>query len=232
MTTTDRRPGLFEAYEQAADITGGVEPGQLGRPTPCAKYDVTLLVDHVVGAGHRAAALGRGESPTGDEFPHVELANAPEQLRSAGNEARAGWSDDSRLVATVTMPWGEAYTGATLVDMYLAELATHAWDLAVATDQLGRLHEGLAGTALEAARSMLKPEYRNSMGRPSARRWRPRRAPRTGSSSLPSWAANHGQPGADRLLGAANTVDVIVCAPHARSPGPAAQRVGLQLLRD
>jgi hypothetical protein len=31
------------------------------------------------------------------------------------------------------MPWGEEYTGATLVDMYLAELAAHAWDLARAT---------------------------------------------------------------------------------------------------
>ena len=37
------------------------------------------------------------------------------------------------------MPWGEEYTGATLVDMYLAELAAHAWDLARATGQLGKL---------------------------------------------------------------------------------------------
>ena len=34
------------------------------------------------------------------------------------------------------MPWGEEYTGATLVDMYLAELAAHAWDLARATGQI------------------------------------------------------------------------------------------------
>ena len=37
------------------------------------------------------------------------------------------------------MPWGEEYTGAPLVDMYLAELAAHAWDLARATGQLDRL---------------------------------------------------------------------------------------------
>ena len=36
------------------------------------------------------------------------------------------------------MPWGEEYTGATLVDMYLAELAAHAWDLARATGHRGK----------------------------------------------------------------------------------------------
>jgi len=62
------------------------------------------------------------------------------------------------------MPWGETYTGFTLVDMYLAELATHTWDLAAATDQLGRLDSDLAATALDGARAMLKPGYRNLMG--------------------------------------------------------------------
>ena len=46
------------------------------------------------------------------------------------------------------MPWGEEYTGAALVDMYLAELAAHAWDLARAIRadrQAGPFHR-LAGT--------------------------------------------------------------------------------------
>jgi uncharacterized protein (TIGR03086 family) len=59
------------------------------------------------------------------------------------------------------MPWGETYTGATLVDMYLVELATHAWDLARATGQLGRLDPDVAGPALGAARGTVRPEYRN-----------------------------------------------------------------------
>ncbi len=62
------------------------------------------------------------------------------------------------------MPWGENYTGATLVDMYLAELAVHAWDLARATGQLGNLDPSLAAPALEGARAMIKPSYRNMAG--------------------------------------------------------------------
>jgi uncharacterized protein (TIGR03086 family) len=164
MTISDHRLALFQAYEQAAAVVEGVEPVQLGGPTPCPDYDVATLVDHLVGAARRAVALGRGETPTGEEFPHVELAAAPAALRSAGREAQAAWSDDARLGAMLTMPWGETYSGTTLVDMYLAELAAHAWDLAVATDQLGRLDCDLAGTALDGARAMLKPEYRNRMG--------------------------------------------------------------------
>jgi hypothetical protein len=48
--------------------------------------------------------------------------------------------------------------------MYLAEITAHTWDLAFATGQVGRLDPTLAGPALEAARAMMKPEYRNVMG--------------------------------------------------------------------
>lgn len=161
MTTTDRRPDFYRAYDHAADIVSGVSPAQLGAPTSCAQFDVATLVDHIVGAGHRAAALGRGVSPANEELPHVELPDAPDELRQAGKDARSAWSNDASLASTVTMPWGEVYTGATLVDMYLAELTAHAWDLASGTGQLDRLDPGLAGPGLDAARSMLKPEYRN-----------------------------------------------------------------------
>ena len=163
--TTDRRSPFFESYDHAADIVAGVRPDQLGGSTPCADYDVAALVDHLVGAGQRAVLLSSGEAPpAGDEFPHVELADGADQLRRAAKEARVAWANDSTLARNTTMPWGETYTGAALVDMYLAELATHAWDLAAATGQIGRLDSNLAGPALEGARSMMKPEYRNAMG--------------------------------------------------------------------
>lgn len=161
----DRRPHLVRSYDHAAGIVAGIDADQLGRPTVCPEFDVAGLVDHIVGAGWRAVSLGRGEAPTGEEFPHVELGDAPGELRRAGGEAAAAWADDARLSATVTMPWGETYSGATLVDMYLAELAAHTWDLAAATGQTARLDPALAGPALEAARAMLKPEYRDMMGK-------------------------------------------------------------------
>lgn len=164
MNVTDRRPSFFRAYEQAEMIISGIDAKMLDEPTPCPNYDVAALIDHVVGAGHGVAALGRGESSTGDVFPHVELTRAPHQLRQAKEAAMAAWSDASRLEANFTMPWGEILPGSTVIDMYLAELATHAWDLAASTDQLDLLDDDLAVDALEGARCMLKPDYRNVMG--------------------------------------------------------------------
>ena len=59
------------------------------------------------------------------------------------------------------MPWGEEYSGAAVVDMYLAELAVHAWDVAIATGQLDRLDPALAAPALSGARIMITPESRD-----------------------------------------------------------------------
>ena len=165
MADADRRSTLLDAYENAAVIVSGIDAGELGQPTPCPEYDVAALIDHLVEAGHRAAALGRGQAPPpGDGSPHVELSDAPSQLRRAGEEAARAWGDDSSLSLRHAMPWGEEYTGATLVDMYLAELAAHAWDLASATGQTGKLDPSLAVPALAGARAMIKPQYRDMVG--------------------------------------------------------------------
>jgi uncharacterized protein (TIGR03086 family) len=162
MADPDRRSTLLVSYENAAAIVSLIDAEELSHPTPCRKYDVAGLVDHIVEAGHRAAAVGRGQTPPpGDESPHVELSDAPGQLRRAAKDAAQAWRDDSKLSSRFTMPWGEQYTGATLVDMYLAELAAHAWDLARATGQLDGLNPSLALPALEGARAVIKPEYRD-----------------------------------------------------------------------
>jgi uncharacterized protein (TIGR03086 family) len=154
---------MFRAYEQAAAAVSAITPEQLPLPTACLKYDVAGLIDHIVGAGHRIVSMGEGKPVVGDDFPHIELADAPGELQQARKAAEAAWGDDHKLDATITMPWGETYDGYTVVNMYLAELATHTWDLAAATGQLSSLDTGLAPRALEGARAMLKPEYRNLM---------------------------------------------------------------------
>ncbi|MGA3149558.1 MAG: TIGR03086 family metal-binding protein [Acidimicrobiales bacterium] len=165
MADPDRRSTLLASYENAAVIVSAIDPELLGHSTPCPNYDVAGLIDHIVEAGHRAAALGRGQAPPrGDEASHVELSDAPVQLRRAAEAAAEGWGDETALSSRFTMPWGEEYTGATLVDMYLAELAAHAWDLARATGQLDRLDPSLALPALDGARATIKPQYRNMVG--------------------------------------------------------------------
>ena len=154
MADPDRRSALLDSYQNAAVIVSGIAAGELGHPTPCPGYDVAALTGHLVEAGHRAAALGRGQAPPpAGESPHVQLSAAPGQLRSAAEQAAPAWGDDASLPLRYAMPRGEEYTGATLADMYLAELAAHAWDLARATGQAGKLDPSLALPALQGARA-------------------------------------------------------------------------------
>src|ERR1700690_775290 len=86
MADSDRRSTLLDSYENAAVIVSGIDADELGHPTPCPKYDVAGLIDHLIEAGHRAAALARGQAPPpGDESPRVELSDAPGQLQGMGH---------------------------------------------------------------------------------------------------------------------------------------------------
>jgi len=66
MADSDRRRTLLDAYENAAVIVSGIDAGELGHPTPCPDYDVAALIDHLIEAGRRAAAVGRGQAPSRD----------------------------------------------------------------------------------------------------------------------------------------------------------------------
>jgi len=79
----------------------------------------------------------------------VELSDAPRQLRSAAEQAAQAWGDDSSLSLTLHHAVGRGVHGTALVDMYLVELSTHAWDLARATGQIEELDPSLALPTLE-----------------------------------------------------------------------------------
>jgi uncharacterized protein (TIGR03086 family) len=129
--------------------------------------DVAALLDHLVFAARRAAALGRGETPAADgTAPHLELDAIPKAIQEAGDEAKAAWAADDALERTITMPWGETYPGAALVGIYLIEIATHSWDVAFATDNTTLLNDEVATAALSCAQASIKAEYRTLDGNP------------------------------------------------------------------
>jgi uncharacterized protein (TIGR03086 family) len=165
--TPDYRLDLFLAYDQAVALTDAVNASQLSDPTPCTQMNVSQLLDHLVFAARRAAGLGRGETPTSEVVaPHVELDDVTTAIRVAASGAKEAWGDDASLDRTITMPWGETYTGAQLVEMYLVELATHGWDLASATGTIDLLDDELGEDALACAKATIKEGYRNAEGNP------------------------------------------------------------------
>jgi uncharacterized protein (TIGR03086 family) len=165
--TPDYRLDLFLAYDQAVALADAVNAAQLNDPTPCAQMDVSQVLDHLVFAARRAAGLGRGETPTSEVVaPHIELDDVPSAIRVAASESKQAWSDDASLVRMITMPWGEEFTGAQLVGMYLVEIATHGWDLATATGTTDLLDEELGEDTLIVAKATIREGYRNVEGNP------------------------------------------------------------------
>jgi uncharacterized protein (TIGR03086 family) len=114
---------LSRGLDQAAELLDTVGDDDLARPTPCEEWTTGELVDHLVAAPAKFAAMVRGDevdwsAPT----PHVGSDRAA-AFRAPARELMDAW----RGVGD-----GDAPTGP---DWQSAEVAVHTYDLAVA---LGR----------------------------------------------------------------------------------------------
>lgn len=117
-------------------VIHGVPDGALGRPTPCADYDVRGLVGHLLGTSEALRRFGAGEPPDRDDPWGTSGVELTESWRSELGRRLDGLAD----AWARTEAWeGDAMDGAVsreaLGQMAYAELLLHGWDLAVATGQ-------------------------------------------------------------------------------------------------
>jgi uncharacterized protein (TIGR03086 family) len=127
---------LRPAADRMARLVEGVPVDALDRPTPCARYTVGDLLDHVGGFALAFAAAAR----------KTPLDGAP---AGDGSRLAGGWRERiAGDLRTMAEAWAdpEAWTGMTAaggVDLpgdlagrvALDELVVHGWDLARATGQ-------------------------------------------------------------------------------------------------
>jgi uncharacterized protein (TIGR03086 family) len=135
MPTTDLGP----AATTVATVLSRITDEQLGDPTPCPRYTVGDLLDHVGGlsvaftaAATKTPVAMEGPPPLGD------AANLDptwrEAIPAALGELAAAWRDDAAwegMTAAGSIEMPGAIAGLVALD----ELVVHGWDLARATDQ-------------------------------------------------------------------------------------------------
>ncbi len=150
------RTDLGPAATRMASVLGAITDEQLAGPTPCPRYTVGDLVEHVGGLTLAFTAAAAKETPPADG-PGSQLgdaANLPADWRTAFPTALAAlaeaWRDpaawDGMTVAgPVEMPASVAGLVA------LEELVVHGWDLAAATGQPYEADE----PSLELVRSLV-----------------------------------------------------------------------------
>jgi hypothetical protein len=69
MADSDRRSTLLDSYENAAVIVSGIVADELGHPTPCPRYDVAGLIDHLVEAATGRPLPAAGSHPRPETGP-------------------------------------------------------------------------------------------------------------------------------------------------------------------
>ena len=111
---------LARGLDQLETLLRSVRPDDLGRPTPCADWTVSDLVDHVVHTPWRFAAMVRGEqvdwaAPT----PHAD-------------DPVAAYRENAQALRAALAERPDAQPGA---EWQCAEIAVHTWDLATALDR-------------------------------------------------------------------------------------------------
>jgi uncharacterized protein (TIGR03086 family) len=122
MTSDNDLAVLRGALDQLADLLSEVAPDALNKPTPCEQWTVRELVDHIVAAPARFAAMMRGQSVDWSAATPAANSDPVVAFRSHADDLLQAWRSDG------------AASGGSL-DWQCAELAVHTWDLATA---LGR----------------------------------------------------------------------------------------------
>lgn len=164
-TTTGHQNDVLDLYSRALHDFGayvhGVDDAQWSAPTPCTDWDVTALVNHVVGENRWAVPLFAG-STIAEVGPRLDgdlLGGTPVPVwdESAAAALRAV-SEPGAMERVVHLSFGD-FPGSEYAMQLFADLLIHGWDLASATGQDARLDPGLVD-ACAAWFAGVAPDYR------------------------------------------------------------------------
>src|ERR1700722_12922476 len=84
---------LSDVLAKTGDVIAGVGPDQWHLPTPCPEYDVTALVDHMVGWIRVFEAGSQERAFEGGASAYHCGADPAEEFRAAAAGVVAGWEE-------------------------------------------------------------------------------------------------------------------------------------------
>jgi uncharacterized protein (TIGR03086 family) len=136
-------------------------PRLLWRPTPCSRWDLGMLLDHVcdsIVVVHEAMGAGEVATRPAPGYP-AQKADPVERLRghAAGRLSTCtGATSSERLVPIEDLE----LTARTVAVTGAIEIAVHGWDISVACGDCWPIPTGLAPILLPIAPLFITPSYR------------------------------------------------------------------------
>jgi uncharacterized protein (TIGR03086 family) len=144
------------AVRDTVRLVATVTPDDLGRPTPCAGWDLGALLAHmtVQHRGFAAAAQGNGSDLAVWQSP----ATTPHPVRAyaaAAELVRAAFASPGVLDRAFVLPeLGRTVPGRTGIGFHLVDYVVHGWDVARTLGLPFTPEAPLAAAALEIARAV------------------------------------------------------------------------------
>lgn len=156
-----------QVYEQAVASTRAVlenvSADQMSAATPCASWDVSALVNHIVGAQDFFLAGLEGRPPA--EEQDYAAGDYVAAFDDVTQRAQAAFGQDGVMENTYALPFGEM-PGAALAGLAATDTFQHGWDLAKATGQSTDLAPELAAGLLAQSRMAIQDAFRGPEGAP------------------------------------------------------------------
>ena len=131
---------LGPAAHELTRLVNGVRDDQLGDPTPCPRYTLGDLLQHVRGLAEAFTVAGRKEQPSGgsEPPPQGDASLLPEDWRGEITDWLGrlvdAWSDPAAWEGTTWIAGFEAPASAVGITA-ANELVVHGWDVARASGQ-------------------------------------------------------------------------------------------------
>ncbi|SPM31182.1 TIGR03086 family protein [Mycobacterium terramassiliense] len=137
-TIPDVRSPHRTAVQASVDVVAAVTRDDLGRPTPCAGWNLHDLLSHMTVQHHgfAAAARGGGDSPTlwaPDRVADAVAADPAGTYAAAAADVLDAFADDGVLDATFALPEfgpGASFPGAVAIGFHFVDYVAHGWDVA------------------------------------------------------------------------------------------------------
>lgn len=153
----DATKAMHETNDMVSKLIAGLTSEHREMATPCEKWNVHELIEHMVSGGHMMAGGLEGQAPP-EEMPDF-LADGPANGWTNMYAHLSDAATPERLGSLHQMPFGEV-PGEAALSVIVADHLTHGWDLAQATGQDFSCSDEIAQWALAVWHGLVPPEGR------------------------------------------------------------------------
>ena len=142
---------LDELGPLLAAVVGGIRADQLDNPTPCTKFTVRGVLEHMIGGATMFTAAFRGAEPCQPDTTDVLAGFGPALTRLAEAMHTSG-----AFERTIHAPFGEV-PGDAFARFVILDGLVHGWDLATATGQAYEPPTSLVAEVQAFANNAIEP---------------------------------------------------------------------------